>query len=326
MQLLLTFFAAVIAGFFLLVWGADRFVLGAAATARNLGVSPLLIGLTIVGFGTSAPEVLISAMASLQNTPGLAIGNALGSNVANIALVLGATAIVTPLDVRSETVRQEIPILLAVTLLSLLLFLDGRLSLFDGAALLGGLVILMFWIIRLGFKSAASDPMYAEYDAEIRSDLTNAMAVAWLALGFAVLLLGSHLLVWGSQHIASALGVSDTVIGVTIVAVGTSLPELAVCIAGARKNEHDLVLGNIIGSNMFNLLAVIGVAAVIRPFAFEPSILEFHFPVMVGLTLVLFAMAYNFSGGGGRINRLEGGALLITFGVYHSFIFAQNLS
>jgi len=314
----------ILSGFLLLVWGADRFVLGAGATARNLGVSPLLIGLTIVGFATSAPEVMVSITASLQASPGLALGNAVGSNIANIALVLGTAAIVMPIDMRSDTLRREMPALLAVTLLSVMLFIDGFLSRLDGIVLMLGLVMLLYWIVKLGFRSAATDPIQAEYDAEIPSGVKTSSALTWLGIGFLVLILGSNLLVWGAESIARGIGVSDVIIGLTIVAVGTSLPELAVTVVSALKNEHGLAIGNIIGSNMFNTLAVIGPAAAIYPIDVGQDMLSLHLPVMIGLTLVLFTMAYDFSGRG-RINRTEGVFLLAAFAGYHYYVFTQTL-
>ena len=313
------FVIAILAGFILLVWGADRFVLGAGAVARNFGVPPLLIGLTIVGFATSAPEILVSTIAAIQDNSGLAIGNAIGSNIANIGLVLGATALIRPMNIQSETLRREIPALLAITLLSVMLFLDKYLSRTDGIVLLLGLGLLLYWMAGLGFRSAAGDPMSAEYAAEIRSDMRTSTAMAWFVLGLAVLLTGAQLLVWGSIEIAEVLGVSDLIIGLTIVAVGTSLPELAVSVVAVLKGEHDLAFGNIIGSNMFNLLAVIGVAVTIRPVEIPPSVLTLHIPVMVGLTLVIFAIAYNF-GGRGRVYRAEGFLLLTSFVAYQAYV------
>jgi cation:H+ antiporter len=312
---------AILAGFVLLVWGADRFVLGAGAMARNYGVSPLLIGLTIVGFATSAPEILVSVIASLGNNPGLAIGNAIGSNIANIGLVLGATALVRPMNIQSETLRREIPALLAVTLLSVMLFLDNYISRTDGVVLLLGLGLLLHWMAGLGFRSAAGDPMGVEYAAEIRADMSTPVALSWFLFGLAVLLTGAWVLVWGAIKIAHVLNVSDMIIGLTIVAVGTSLPELAVSVVAAMKGEHDLAFGNIIGSNMFNLLAVIGVAATISPsrITTESKVLTLHLPVMVGLTLVIFAIAYNF-GGRGRVYRVEGFLLLMSFLAYQTFV------
>ncbi len=317
--------ATIVIGFALLMWGADRFVIGAGATARNLGVPPLLIGLTIVGFATSAPEVLVSVVASLQGAPTLAIGNAVGSNIANIGLVLGATALFRPMDVKSQVLRREMPALLAVTLFSFMLFVDGYLSRIDGLVFLVGLVILMYWIVALGIRSSAGDPMSVDYEAEIPTDMKTVTALTWLAVGLLVLLVGSNLLVNGAESLARSLGVSDMIIGLTIVAVGTSLPELAVSLVSAYKGEHGLALGNIIGSNMFNLLAVVGVAASIAPTGLDPKVITFHFPVMVGLTLVLFVMAYNYSGEG-RVNRVEGSALLLAFFAYHGYVVGSVLS
>jgi cation:H+ antiporter len=313
-----------LAGFVLLVWGADRFVFGAGAMARNFGVSPLLIGLTIVGFATSAPEIMVSTIASLQNNPGLAIGNAIGSNIANIGLVLGATALARPMNIQSETLRREIPALLAVTLLSVMLFLDEYISRTDGIVLLLGLGLLLYWMAGLGFRSAAGDPMSAEFAAEIRADMSTPTALAWFLFGLVVLLSGAWALVWGAIEIAHVLDVSDLIIGLTVVAVGTSLPELAVSIVAALKGEHDLAFGNIIGSNMFNLLAVVGVAASISPTRIDPKVLTLHLPVMVGLTLVIFAIAYNF-GGRGRVFRVEGFLLLMSFFAYHTFVIAGEM-
>ncbi|MGB5333482.1 MAG: calcium/sodium antiporter [Woeseiaceae bacterium] len=314
----------VIAGLSLLVWGADRFVHGAAATARNLGVAPLLIGLTVVAFATSAPEILVSVVAATQKQPGLAIGNALGSNIVNIGLVLGVTALIRPIRLESATLRREMPALLAVTLLTVSLFLDAYLSRIDGIVLLTGLVIVMFWLARLGLTSAANDPIKRDYEAEIPSDVSMTMSVVWLVIGLGTLLFGAELLVSGAIGVATELGVSEVVIGILVVALGTSLPELAVSLASALKGEYGLAIGNIVGSNIFNLLAVIGVAATIEPAALAPSVLSLHVFVMVAFTLVLFAMSYN-SDGKAELTRLEGLALLIAFIAYDSYVVVQNL-
>lgn len=319
---MLTYIITLLAGFLLLVWGADRFVIGAAATARVLGVSPLLIGMTIVGFGTSAPEILVSANAAISGKPGLAIGNAIGSNIANLALIIGTTALVAPLIIRSNTLRRELTILLVVTLVSLLPFLDNHLGRADGVGLLIGLVAILFWIARMGMQSRDSDPMLREVEAEIPSDMKLNHALAWLTVGLVVLLTSSRALVWAASGIAEDLGVSDLVIGLTIVAIGTSLPELAASVSAALKNEHDLAIGNVIGSNIYNLLAVLGVAAIIRPTGFDPAVLSRDFPVMIVLTIALFAMAYG-TGDKGRITRLEGFALLLVFVGYQLFIMSQ---
>jgi cation:H+ antiporter len=314
----------VIAGLVLLIWGADRFVHGAAATARNLGVAPLLVGLTVVAFATSAPEILVSVVASMRGEPGLAIGNAIGSNIVNVGLVLGCVAIVRPIQLRSATLRREMPALLAVTLLTVSLFLDSFLSRVDGLVMLTGLVIVMIWLARLGFRSAPSDPIKAEYEAEIPENVSMPMALFWLALGLGTLLVGAQLLVDGSIEIARILGVSEVVIGILLVAFGTSLPELAVSLVSAMKSEYGLAIGNIVGSNIFNLLAVIGIAATVHPAALAPSVLSLHIFVMVAFTLVLFAMTYDYDGKS-ELSRVEGAALLAAFIAYDSYVVLQNV-
>jgi cation:H+ antiporter len=314
----------IIAGLVLLIWGADRFVHGAAATARNLGIAPLMIGLTVVAFATSAPEILVSVVAALQGEPGLAFGNAIGSNIVNIGLVLGMTAMIRPIRLESATLRREMPALLAVSLLTVSLFLDTFLSRIDGIVMLTGLVIVMVWLARLGLRSADNDPIAMDYDAEIPTDVSMPMAVVWLIVGLGTLLIGAELLVDGAIGIAKMLGVSEVVIGITIVAFGTSLPELAVSLASALKGEYGLAIGNIVGSNIFNLLAVIGVAATIEPAALAPSVLSLHIFVMVAFTLVLFAMTYDYDGKA-QLSRLEGLALLIAFIAYDGYVIAQNL-
>ncbi len=312
--------AAIVAGLAILVWSADRFVDGAAALARNFGVSPMLIGLTIVGFGTSAPEIVVSAFAALDDNPGLAIGNALGSNIANIGLILGATALVAPLTVQSATLRREYPMLLAVTLGAAALMFDGDLDRLDGVLLLAALVLVLGLMIRMGMASRANDPLIQNYVDELPEPMSNRRALSWFFIGLMLLLVSSRLLVWGSVNIAQALGISDLVIGLTIVAFGTSLPELAAGIASALKKEHDLALGNIIGSNIYNLLAVLPMAALIAPGPFDPAALLRDMPVVITLTLALFVMGYGF-GGPGRINRTEATVLVLAFVAYQGYLF-----
>ncbi len=316
---MLVYSLTIIAGFLLLVWGADRFVMGASATAENLGVSPLLIGMTIVGFGTSAPEILVSANAALTGNPGLAVGNAIGSNIANIALILGTTALVMPLTIRSATLRRELRMLLVVTFGATLTFLDVRVGRLDGLLLLAGLGGMLYWLVHLSVRSRASDPMIAEVEAEIRHDLSLPAAITWLGIGLLVLLGASRALVWAAVGIAEGLGVSDLIIGLTIVAIGTSLPELAASLTAAVRNEHDLAIGNVIGSNMYNLLAVLGVAGLLAPISLDRHVLTRDVPLMIGLTLVLFVMSLDYHGRG-RITRIEGLALLIAFVAYQLFI------
>ena len=317
-------FLLLVAGLVLLIWGADRFVHGAAAMARNLGIAPLLIGLTVVAFATSAPEILVSVVAALQHEPGLAIGNAIGSNIVNIGLVLGLTAMIRPIKLESATLRREMPALLAVSLLTVSLFLDTFLSRIDGVVMLTGLVIVMVWLARLGLRSAENDPIAQDFEAEIPTDVSMIMASVWLLIGLGTLLLGAELLVDGAIGIAKYLGVSEVVIGITIVAFGTSLPELAVSLASALKGEYGLAIGNIVGSNIFNLLAVIGVAATIEPSALAPTVLSLHIFVMVAFTLVLFAMTYDYNGNA-QLSRLEGFALLTAYVTYSGYVIAQNI-
>lgn len=314
----------VVAGLVLLIWGADRFVKGAAATARNMGIAPLLIGLTIVAFATSAPEILVSIDAAIQGHAGLAFGNAIGSNIVNIGLVVGVTAVVRPIPLESATLRREMPALLAVSLLTVSLFLDTHLSRSDGVVMLTGLAIVMIWFVRLGIRSAENDPIKMDYEAEIPKDLSTKMAIIWLTIGLGSLILGAEWLVTGSIGVAQSLGVSEVVIGITLVAIGTSVPELAVSLVSALRGEYGLAIGNIVGSNIFNLLAVIGIAAAIQPTSVAPSVLSLHIFVMVAFTLVLFAMTYDYDGKA-VLSRLEGVALLVAYVAYSAYVVAQNI-
>jgi cation:H+ antiporter len=314
----------VIGGLLLLVWGANRFVHGAAAFARNLGVAPILIGLTIVAIATSAPEILVSVVASFRDEPGLAVGNALGSNIVNIGLVLGTVAFIRPVQLSSQTLRREMPVLLAVTLLGVSLFLDSYLSRLDGLILLAALVFVMFWLIKLGLRSSADDTISVEYEADIPRDVSMKRAVSWFIVGLVALLAGAELMVSGAIDIARFFGMSEVVIGIVMVAFATSVPELAVSLVSAHKGEYGLAIGNIVGSNFFNILAVVGAAALIAPAALPPSVLSLHLFVMVAFTLVLFTMTYEYEGTG-TITRVEGAALLIAYIAYDAYVLVQNL-
>ena len=307
--------AAILVGLIVLVWSADRFVDGAAATANYLGMSPLLIGMVIVGFGTSAPEMVVSAIAASQGNPGLALGNAYGSNIANIALILGLVAVIKPIAVASGVLRKELPILALVTLLAGWQLYDGYLSRLDALVLGVVVVAVMGWSIRQGV-TGKGDPLGAEISRELASHpMPLKTAVMWLVIGLALLIGSSRLLVWGSVEVAHFFGISDLIIGLTIVAIGTSLPELASSLIAIRKGEHDIALGNVIGSNLFNTLAVVGIAAGIHPLAVDPIVLYRDWMVMAGLTLALFVFGYGVWARG-RINRVEGALLLLAFGVY----------
>jgi cation:H+ antiporter len=310
----------ILAGFALLVWGADRFVSGAGSLASALGVPPLLIGLTVVGFATSAPEILVSISAASAGLTNMAVGNALGSNIANIGLVLGITALITPIRGElSSTLSKEMPLLVLLTPATLILFLDGSLDLADAIILLTGLVVFLFWMTRTGIKLNASDPLDAEIEDELNLHLDLRPAILWLLVGFLALILGAKLLVTGAEFIAQTLGLSELVIGATIVAVGTSLPELAVSVVSAYRGDTSIAIGNVIGSNVFNLLAVVGVAGLIHPAAVDESILTLHYPVMILLTIALLRIAYNPFGEKG-LGRLMGFCLLTTFLAYQGFL------
>jgi cation:H+ antiporter len=311
---------SIILGFALLIWGADRFVFGAAALARNLGVSPLLIGLTIVGFGTSAPELLVSAMASLQGNPGLATGNAIGSNIANIGLIIGTSALVSPLIVKSDALRREFPLLLAASGGVYVLLLDGDLGRTDGVLMLAALVAILVAIVRIGKQRAASDALEREFEGEIPSDLSTRVAAAWFGLGLIVLLVASRMLVWGAVDIATLFGVSDLVIGLTIVAIGTSLPELAASVMSTLKGEDDIAVGNVVGSNIYNLLGVLCLPGLLAPGAVDGQVLSRDLPVMLVLTVALLAMSWG-NKRDGCINRLEGAILLACFAAYQAWLY-----
>lgn len=323
--------AAVIVGLGVLVWSADKFVDGAVGVAKFCGMSTLLIGMVVVGFGTSAPEMVVSAISAMENAPELALGNAYGSNIANIALILGVTALISPVLVVRKALKRDLPILLAVTGLAVFLAFDGAIDRIDGVVLLLVFAGVMGFniISEIRHKTKGENAENAEDESPKK---TLGWSVFWLILGLALLVGSSRALVWGAVEIARALGVSDLLIGLTIVAVGTSLPELASSIAAARKGENDLAFGNIIGSNLFNTLLVVGIAATIAPMkSFEPSVFYRDMPVMAVLTvlLLLFGLPVRkkrLDAEGrriGRINRLEGATFLAVYIGYVGVLIAQ---
>ncbi|MFZ1955193.1 MAG: calcium/sodium antiporter [Desulfobacterales bacterium] len=312
-------FLAVAFGLALLVWSADRFVEGSASFARHFGMPPLLIGMVIVGFGTSAPEMVVSALAASQGNPGIALGNAYGSNIANIALILGLTALISPLAVHSQVLRKELPILTAVTALTAYQLWDGELTRIDSLVLLGVFGGLMAWTIWQGLRKK-SDALGSEIERELElHTMPIGRAIFWLVIGLVLLIASSRILVWGAVDLAHGFGVSDLIIGLTIVAVGTSLPELASSVMAVRKGEHDIALGNVLGSNLFNTLAVVGIAGTIRPMTVAREVFSRDILVMAVLTLTLFAIGYGFRGPG-RINRFEGAALLTGYMGYTAYL------
>ena len=308
--------AAVLIGLILLIWSADRFVDGASATASHLGMSPLLIGLTIVAFGTSAPEMLVSTMAALDDAPGLAIGNAIGSNIANIALVLGATALVSPLPIKGNLVRVELPILTLATMGAGIVLLDYYLDAVDGGLLLLGLVVCLYLFKRYqqDYSQAASQDHLQDKEKPL-AKMSLKVGIVWLLVGLALLALGSRILVGGAVYIATSLGVSEMIIGLTIIAIGTSLPELAASIMSARKGQHGIALGNVIGSNIFNLLGVMAIPALISPVVIEADALWRDYGLMLMLTLFILALGFK-ARRGGHISRPIGGLLLLIYVMY----------
>jgi len=301
---------AILAGFALLIWSADKFVLGASNTARSFSISPLIVGVVIVGLGTSAPEMLVSAMAAMDGNTGLSIGNAIGSNVTNVGLMLGLTALFYPLHINSKLLKREMPVLLLIMGLSYYLLLDQFLSTIDGMLLLAMLFVMLGITIKEA-KSHGEDNLPQEILDELPEEVSKGVALKWLIIGIAVLIGSSRLLVWGAVEVAEFFQVSDLIIGLTVVAIGTSLPELATTLAAARKKEFDLAVGNIIGSNMFNILGVMALPGLIHADKFDPAVLTRDYPVMVALTvaLMIFSIAWR-KGKGGILGRFEGLLLL----------------
>ena len=312
---------AILIGFLLLTWSADRFVDGAASLARNFNISPMIIGLTIVSICTSFPEMLVSAMAALDGNRDMGIGNAIGSNITNIGLVIGLTAIIAPIGVQSLTIRREFPVLFLVMFLAFALMTDGTLDRFDGAFLAGGLVLLLLWLVRLG-KNEQHDKLEEEFSETLPAAMSTRQSLIWFLIGLVLLLVSSRIVVWGAVEIARIMGVSDLVIGLTIVAIGTSLPELVASIASVLKNEADLAIGNVIGSNMFNILAVLSMPALIHPGSFSSDILLRDFPVMLLFSIILFIAAFGFRAAG-KINRLEGVLLTCGYAAYLYLLYLQ---
>lgn len=313
-------FIAVVFGLVLLVWSADRFIEGSAVTARHFGMPPLLIGMVIIGFGTSAPEMVVSALAASQGNPGLALGNAYGSNITNIALILGITALISPIIVSSQVLRKELPILTLVTAIAAWQVWDGEITRLDAFVLLGILAALMSWTIWQGMQKKP-DSLAGEIEQELDvRTMPIRMAAFWLVVGLTLLIVSSRILVWGAVEIAQGFGISDMIIGLTVVAVGTSLPELASSVIAARKGEHDIALGNIIGSNLFNTLAVVGVAGAIHPMTVGPEVFSRDMMVMAALTVSLFVLGYGVRNRQRRINRYEGAALLACYIGYTAYL------
>ena len=309
-----------IVGLVVLSWSADRFVYGASALAKNIGISPMMIGLTIVAMGSSAPEIVVSAIASLNGNMNTAVGNALGSNITNIALVLGVTALVKPLLVSSTTLKRELPALLIISLIAIAFMFDGELKPYEGVILLGLFIFVLAMMAWLSLQVEKGDPLAAETAEEIPKNVSNTAALIWIGIGLVILPLSAHFLVNSAVEIARYMGVSDLIIGLTVIAFGTSLPELAASIAGVLKGEDDLALGNIIGSNIFNLLAVLGMPGLIAPGLLDPDVNNRDMYVMLGLTLLLFLFSFDLVGKR-TISRTNGFLLVACFIGYQFWLF-----
>ena len=310
-----------IVGFAVLIWSADRFLSGAAATATNLGVSNIVIGLTVVSLGTSAPEIVVALIAALEGNAILAIGNAIGSNIANVGLVLGITAIVAPLPFSENVLRRELPWLLGATVLAIVLIFDRELSFTDGVFLLAGLAYILWQLLR---SERDADPAESALASELEElpEMKQSSALFWLFAGLAALLASAQLLVYAATQIALDLGISSMIIGLTIVAIGTSLPELAATVGAAMKGQPDIAIGNIVGSNILNILAVLAVPALISTTGLDFSALWRDSGMMLALTLMLALFAYGMNSRA-VITRFEGLVMLLAWIGYNLLLIQQ---
>jgi len=323
METLIPAALGVIFGLLGLLWGADRFVAGSAGAAKNFGISPLVIGLTIVSIGTSAPEIIVAINAALKDAGDMAVGNAIGSNLANIGLVLGVTALICPIPTQSHLLKQEGPVLLFITLLVGVFIFDGGLSRIEGVIL--ACIIPPLLALTVYYKKRHPNPETVE-EGEAIPIMSTATAVLWFLVGLGALLISSEALVWGAKQFALFFGVSQLIIGLTVVAVGTSLPELAASVMSAVRGHHDIALGNIFGSNLFNLLAVMSVPGIISPLALEKEVFYRDYMAMSLLTLVLIA-AIAFSIWRGKkehhqaqLSKTIGLTLLVLYGLYYAVL------
>ena len=310
--------ALLIIGLILLVWSSDLFIDGAASVSKHLSISPLIIGVVVLGFGTSAPEILVAILASVDNSPGLAIGNVIGSNIANIALVLGVAAIISPIVVKSSLLKREFPIVLGITIIGYLLILDNDLDTTDGIILLVLLVIVMTWMIRANKQvEGTDDPLAADTVQELddKEEIPLKKSIFILVGGLIVLIISAKLMVSGAVDIAKFFEIPDVIIGLTIVAIGTSLPELAAAITAAKKGEADLMIGNILGSNLFNLLAVMAMPALLAPSIVDKTTLTLDYPIMLLLTIIMLALALP-RNGKAVIGKKAGIILTLSFVAY----------
>lgn len=320
---MLTFSLSIVVGLIFLVWSADRFVAGSAAIANNFGVPHIIIGVTIVSLGTSAPEIIVSILAALNDKPDFALGNALGSNIANIGLVLGVTALIAPIPINKRLILNENLILMAITAavgIILCNFFVGRL---ESLVLVAILVAYLSWIYlqnRNNDKTEAN-----EFEDEIPNDMTNLKALFWFAIGLAVLLTSARILVWGATGVAELYGISDAIIASTIVALGTSLPELAASVSSALKKHHDIAIGNVVGSNIFNMLAVLSVPGLIAPTKFAAELFNRDYLFMAVMTVALFLVLIIRGRQNANMGRYLGGIFVLMY-VTYGYVAYQAIS
>lgn len=303
---------AIISGFLILTAGAEALVRGASSMALKLGITPLVIGLTIVAFGTSAPELAVSLKSALAGNSGIAIGNVIGSNIANIGLILGITALIRPIQIQSQMVKREIPIMIVATLLFWGLISDGDLSLLDGAILTSLLVIYLIFSYLSGINQGGSS---ANDEINQVKNLHPLLASGFILVGIGMLVGGGMLFVDGAVELANLFGISELIIGLTIVAIGTSMPELVTSIVAARKGESDIAIGNVVGSNLFNILGILGITTLVHPIT-SSGLQLIDMSIMLVLALVLLPLAWT----GMRIGRREGTLLLLAYLCYLSYL------
>jgi len=311
--------AFLIVGLIILVWSADKLVFGSAALARNFGISPLVIGMTILAMGSSAPEMMVSATAALDGKTDTAVGNVLGSNIANIALILGITAIIKPLSISSPVLRREFPLMIAVTLLAGAIMWNNHLGFYEGVLLFALFAVFILTMLNISRNEQKNnDVLLNEQESEIPEGVSNPKAIMWVVIGLILLPISAQLLVDNAVIIAKFFGMSDLVIGLTIIAIGTSLPELAASLAGVLKGEDDMAVGNIVGSNVFNILAVMGIPGILNPSMLSEHAMGRDFWVMLGVSIMLVIMALGKSR---SINRIEGSILFVSFLAYQIYLF-----
>lgn len=323
--LLLPSFLLII-GLALLVWSSDIFIDGAASVAKYHNISPLVIGVVVLGFGTSMPEVVVATLASLEGSPGLAIGNAIGSNIANIGLVLGVTALIAPVMVKSLILRRELSLLLAISFGVYFFIIDSKLSQIDGLILVALLIAAMYWMIKSNKNNDPKDPLAEETKLEVDEipELSKTKSYVYLIGGLIILMISAKLMVNGAVEIAHYFEVPEVVIGLTIIAIGTSLPELAAAISAAAKNEADLMIGNIVGSNLFNILAVLAVPALLAPSIVESQVVVFDYPIMLIFTVAMLLLALPLFGKA-VINRPKGFLLTAGFMGYLVLLYLKSV-